>query len=141
LPSNLKAQSICIQQVTKNAYVHFAIPALEAGIVSTLGASPLSHYVYWFPQIDTPEELASIVRAGHETYKHCFAILYLISIASGSAAIIVLMFLKGFERYMTDHVARMLREINDGVLFHVRRWNELRIHYNIQVGISPLVIC
>jgi hypothetical protein len=94
-----------------------------------------------FPQIDAPEKLASIVQAGHETYKHCFPILYLISIAFGSAAIIVLMFLKDFERYMNDHVAGMLREINDGVVFHVRRWNELRIHYNIQVGISPLVTC
>jgi hypothetical protein len=116
-------------------------PGTRGGIASTLGASPLSHYVYWFPQIDTPEKLASIVQAGHETYKHCFPILYLISIAFGSAAIIVLVFLKDFERYMNDHVARMLREINDGVLFHVRRWNELRIYYNVQVGISPLVTC
>jgi hypothetical protein len=127
--------------VTKNAYVHFAIPKLEAGIVSTLGASPLCNYAHRFPQIDTPEKLASIVQAGHETYKHRFPILYLISIAFGSAAIIVLMFLKDFERYMNDHVAGMLRKINDGVVFHVRRWNELRIHYNIQVGISLLVTC
>jgi hypothetical protein len=105
------------QQVTKNVYLHFAIPAVETGIttvqgitelVTTLGAGPLSHYVALFPQIDTPEKLATIVHAGHETYKHCFPILYLIAIAFGSAAIIASLFLKDLERYMNDHVAVML---------------------------------
>jgi hypothetical protein len=61
--------------------------------------------VHLFPQIDRPENLASTVQAGLETYKYCFPILYLISIAFGSVAIIVLLFLKDLEKYMNDHVA------------------------------------
>ncbi|KFY79742.1 hypothetical protein V499_01311 [Pseudogymnoascus sp. VKM F-103] len=108
--------NIFIQQVTKNAYTYFAVPAVQAGIydtevealVSTLGAGPLSHYVRLFPQIDTPEKQASIVLAGHETYKHCFPILYYISIAFGGAAVIASLFLKDLEKYMNDNVAVML---------------------------------
>ena len=57
LLSNLKAQSVCIQQVSKNVEVQFAIPELEAGIATTqevtaltltLGAGPLSYYVHLF---------------------------------------------------------------------------------------------
>jgi hypothetical protein len=65
--------------------------------LSSLVLNGRSIYVHLFPQIDRPEKLASIVQAGHETYKYCFSILYLISIAFVSAAIIVLLFLRTWK--------------------------------------------
>jgi hypothetical protein len=102
--------------VTKNAEVQFAIPELEAGHRHGPGnhgtrldarSWPAKPLIMWhlFPQIDRPENWARIVQAGHETYKYCFPILYLISIAFGRAAVIALLFLKDLEKYVNDHVA------------------------------------
>jgi hypothetical protein len=109
--------NIFIQRVTAAAVPTFAVAAFKVGIydvptitslVSILGAGPLEHYVALFPKIDTPEKLALIVQAGHDTYKQAFPILYLIAIAFGGAAIIASLFLSGMERFMNDNVAVLL---------------------------------
>lgn len=99
-------------------YKHFAIPAIKAGfpvnvpqilsLLTTLSAGPLSHYLHEFPELNSPEKIAAIIAAGHETYKGCFPILYLISIAFGGAAIVASLFLKDLDRYINEDVAVML---------------------------------
>ena len=105
------------QHAQTNALKYFAIPALEAGfdsvasiteLATTLTAGPLTAYAHMFPQLDSPEKIASIVAAGHEMYKHCFPILYLISIAWGGAAIISSFFLRDVNKYLNDNVAVLL---------------------------------
>jgi len=109
--------NIFLHHVQSNAAKYFALPAIEAGfdtvasiteLATTLTAGPLSHYAYMFPQLDTPAKIESIVVAGHELFKHCFPILYLISIAFGGAAIISSFFLRDINKYMNDHVAVLL---------------------------------
>jgi len=77
-------------------------------LATTLTAGPLSYYAHMFPELDSPEKIHSIMIAGHETFKHCFPILYLISIAFGGAAIISSFFLRDINKYMNDHVAVLL---------------------------------
>lgn len=106
--------NIFIQQVTKNTMKYFALPAISMGfddvvsitsLVSTLAAGPLSNYVALFPQINSTEKYNIIVQAGHELYKHCFPLLYLVSIAFGGVAIISAFFLSDINRFIDDHVA------------------------------------
>ena len=77
-------------------------------LVTTLTAGPLEAYASLFPTLNTPEKIASIVLAGHETYKHVFPVLYLIAIAFGGAAIVACFFLGGLEYYINDDVAVIL---------------------------------
>ena len=106
--------NVFIQQVKKKAIAYFAFPAILVGfdditsitaLATTLTAGPLSSHLSLFPQINTPEKYEIIVTAGHELYKHCFPILYLISIAFGSAAIVSAFFLSDVNKYIDDHVA------------------------------------
>lgn len=109
--------NIFIRELTKNAYTYFAFPAINAGfdtvpsitaLLNTMSAGPLEHYLALFPQLDTPEKVASIVLAGHETYKHAFPLLYLVAIAFGGAAIVSSLFLIELYEYMNDDVAVIL---------------------------------
>lgn len=111
--------NIFLQRVKAAALEKFAIPAITAGfydvesitaLVTALGAGPLQHYVNIgiFPQLDTPEKVASIILAGHETYKGAFPILYLIAIAFGAIAIGASFFLSDLDRYMNDDIAVLL---------------------------------
>ncbi|CAK1358395.1 Vacuolar basic amino acid transporter 2 [Cercospora beticola] len=113
------------QQVTKKAPAIIGIPAVLAGfivppgepnaglpdvaritkLVTTMTAGPLDHYLSLFPQIDTPEELASIVAAGQELYSKCFQLLFYVSIPFGTLAIVSCFGLWGIEKYMTKRVA------------------------------------
>lgn len=92
----------------------FALPALQNGLtpaqpetidtitaavtslVTALTAGPFSNYAYLFPGITTQTQIANIQEAGHNLYKDCFPILYLISIAFGGTAIIASAFLTGY---------------------------------------------
>jgi len=106
------------QHAVTNATKYFAIPAIEAGfdsvasitdLATTLTAGPLSAYAHMFPQLaNSPAKIAALQLAGHEMYKHCFPILYLISIAFGGTAIISSFFLRDINKYMNDHVAVLL---------------------------------
>lgn len=109
--------NIFLHHVQNNAVKYFAFPAIEVGfdsvasiteLVTTLTAGPLSEYAHLFPQLDSPEKIQTIVVAGHELFKHCFPILYLISIAFGGAAIISSFFLRDINKFMNDHVAVLL---------------------------------
>lgn len=109
--------NIFLHHVQKEALKHFAIPAITVGfdsvesitqLATTLTAGPLTSYAHMFPQLNSPEKIHTIVVAGHETYKHCFPILYLISIAFGGAAIISSFFLRDINKFMNDHVAVLL---------------------------------
>jgi hypothetical protein len=109
--------NIFLHHVRNNAVKYFALPAIEAGfdsvasitqLATTLTAGPLSSYAHLFPQLDSPEKVQAIAQAGHELFKHCFPILYLISIAFGGAAIISSFFLRDINRFIDDHVAVLL---------------------------------
>jgi hypothetical protein len=109
--------NIFLHHVRTNATKYFALPAIEAGfdsvdsiteLVTTLTAGPLSNYAHLFPQLNTPQKIQSIMMAGHELFKHCFPILYLISIAFGGTAIISSFFLRDINKFMNDHVAVLL---------------------------------
>ena len=109
--------NIFLHHVQTNAIKYFAIPAVEVGFTSvagitelatTLTAGPLDHYAHLFPELNTPEKIHTIIVAGHELFKHCFPILYLIAIAFGGAAIVSSFFLRDINKYMNDHVAVLL---------------------------------
>jgi hypothetical protein len=95
----------------------FLYPAINAGfsdvasiteLVTTLSAGPLEHYAYMFPQLDTPEKIASIVEAGHNLYKAGFPILYLIAIAFGGASVVASFFLWGLDAFINEDTAVLL---------------------------------
>ena len=108
------------EQVQEKAAGIIGLPAVLAGfvtpeglpdvpgitkLVTTLTAGPLDHYLSLFPQIDTPEKLASIVAAGQELYSKCFQLLFYVSIPFGVLAIISCFGLWGIDKYMTKRVA------------------------------------
>jgi hypothetical protein len=109
--------NIFLHHVHENAVKYFAIPAIQVGFTSvegitqlatTLTAGPLTSYAHYFPELDSPEKIHTIVVAGHELFKRCFPILYLISIAFGGAAIISSFFLRDINKFMDDHVAVLM---------------------------------
>lgn len=108
------------QQVKAKAAGFVGLPAVLAGfvtpeglpdvpgitkLVTTMTAGPLSHYLPLFPQINTPEELASIVTAGQALYSECFQLLFYVSIPFGVLAILSCFGLWGIDKYMTKRVA------------------------------------
>ncbi|KXS97294.1 hypothetical protein AC578_4581 [Pseudocercospora eumusae] len=95
-----------------------AFPALSVGfgdspnpaerieeLISTMTAGPLSHYIDLFPEINTPEKLATIVQAGQNLYAKCLPLLYYVSIPFGVLAILSCFGLWGIDKYMTKRVA------------------------------------
>lgn len=106
--------NIFVQQVTTNTIKYFALPAISVGVddvasitslVTALTAGPFSNYVELFPQINTTEKYNIIIQAKHELFKHCYPILYLISVAFGGAAIFSAFFLSDINQFIDDHVA------------------------------------
>jgi len=108
------------QTVTKKATSILGITAYLAGfqleggapdiagitsLVTTMTAGPLEHYIDLFPQIDSPEELAEIIKLGQQAYAESFPLLYYVSIPWGVLAIVSCFGLWGISRYMSNKTA------------------------------------
>lgn len=104
-------------ELQKKATSILAVPAVSVGfggpdvveritkLVTTTTAGPLSHYVGLFPEIQGPEELATVVNAGQKMYSKVFPLLYLVAIPWGVLAGISCLALWGIDKYIYDHVA------------------------------------
>lgn len=93
-----------------------AIPAINAGftsveritaLVNQMTAGPLQFYVDrgLFPEITSPEVVATLAAGGKELYSRAFPLLYLISIAWGAVASISCLLLWGVDKYIDEHTA------------------------------------
>jgi hypothetical protein len=85
----------------------FATPERITALVNQLTAGPLQFYVErgLFPEITSPEVVATLAAAGKELYSRAFPLLYLISIAWGGLACISCLFLWGVDKYIDEHTA------------------------------------
>lgn len=90
------------------------IPLVTAGftsiermtlLVTTFMAGPFSRSVHLFPELDSPEKIASVTDAVHQLYAKVLAHIYLMSVPWGVVACVSCLGLYGISRYMDNHVA------------------------------------
>jgi hypothetical protein len=84
-----------LQPVAGAATPILGLTEAVTNLITALAAGPFSMYAHLFPGLDTPAKEAAIQLAGHNLYKQVFPLLYFISIAWGSTAIIASLFLYG----------------------------------------------